>query len=194
MAHDQQVADVRAGDEQDDRCRREEAFNPRPEFQLGLLRERPDHCANRRRRISGTRPVSEQIEFGLHVGPTRAGREAAGDVHFADIIVEPKPQPDIDASRREPEAGGHHADDFVRFRVHIDTPPHDCGIACEPLAPDAIADDRNVAPIVRCEWTAEQRLPAHELEVVRGDAQYPDTRTVRASHDAALIGKRGERR
>ncbi len=77
------------------------------------------------------------------------------------------------ALQHVPEAARHDADDRHRIIVEPDRLPDDPGIPAEPLTPEVIRDDRDVADspdvVFPSEVPAQRGLHAEQAEVVVGD-------------------------
>ena len=194
-AREQQVRDVRAGEEQHEGDRGKEGPERRPGFGDAALEKRDDHrpLAAVGPRVLRLEPRHDRVELGPRRRERGARRQAREDAQALVIAAleptglgaVPAERPvEIDRLREESERLGQDAHDDVRDAVEPDRSPHDRGIGPEAASPERggeQGDGSGPGPIVGFgERAAERRLDAQNREERR--------RHLAAAQDRRLSG------
>ena len=178
-AREQQVRDVRAGDEQHEGHRAEQQVQRRPGAAGDLLPQRHDRrafvCVAQR--IGGREPRGDRP----HLAPGLCQRDAWRQPGDHAVIVGRSRgrlgdrgggEPDV-GPRREAEAGRHHAHDRIRLPEHRDRAAQSLAPAVEPAQPEVVGDDgggRPLGPLLpRAEQPPEPRRDAEHVEELPRD-------------------------
>ena len=189
---EQQVGDVRAGDQEDEADRARQDRERRPHRTRELVAEGNDRHRSGRivGGVLGSEPAADSIEVFAGLGEGDALFQAsdrlqvlaaAAGVRRGRVVAERRPDLGrLVEVRREQrlEGGRHHADDLEVLLVHPDLPADDGGVGAEAPPPERVAQDElapRVRPVVRrLEAPAERRADAEQVEVVRADPHARD--------------------
>ena len=180
-AGEEEVADVGAGDEQDEAdCRQQhQERGAHPSHHLFLERDHGAAPARVFLRVLLLQPPRDDLDLALGPGKIRPwsqpgdGLQVVVLAHGAIGVGEPQGNPDL-AGRREPrghaETFGHDPDDRVRLAIQLQGPAEDVRRGAHLRVPEPVADDhharsRNV--LVRAEQPPLRRLRAQDLEEAR---------------------------
>ena len=145
-ACEQQVGDVRAGDQQHEADRAQQRQEDRPDRPaVEALVERHQ---SRRRCSCWSRDTSLQLSrdgqhLGIGLGPRDARCQPAEHIVSPvahDVACHRQERPPQVGVGREPHAFRHHADDRVGDLVDLERAADDAGVAAVAVLPDAVAD------------------------------------------------------
>ena len=191
----QQIGDVRAGDQKHERDGAHEREQHEPERSAAVaLVERHDRGANV---LVGVGIVAreggcDRLEFRAGLRDRHTGREAAEHLQISHIAFhlgqvrqqrERHPQVGVDG---ELEPLRHHSDHRREHFVHFDRAPDNRWIAPVPSLPDAVPEDhhrlRSRAIVVCREITSEKRPLTDQIERICGHVRA----AVSLRHSAAV--------
>ena len=202
-AREQQVGDVRAGNQQEHADGAEERDERGPHVLDDILLQCDGANPHPRRfvdRVLRTQLRGDRFEVGLRLRQCHARLHPAEDREEREVarrlvrVVELQRLPDLRVGHeegfgRQPQAsrGRQHADDCLITAVEPDATADDRRIAAVPRHPEPMTEDHDVRPAHRFffggEVTAVKRIDAHGLEEVGGD------RRDIHSFDVAAVGE-----
>ncbi len=184
-ASQQEVGDVRTGEQQHDRDRDDNDERRRPR-QLVVHRAHLDQLrAERAVRLGmlGREPAHDGVDVGLgfrvrdslaETRDDRGVRRSAIGEHRRRLHLERRPQVPFEVENRVFEGSRHDADDRVRPAIELHHASHRRGIAAEPPLPQAVPDHDDLAAAgPSFFWkrpTAEHRRDAEHRKRVGGHA------------------------
>ena len=178
-AGEQQVRDVRTGDQQHQRHR----AHHHEHDQLRLIRQHPvadradQHGPVAVHRIRRRQAPGDAVDVRRHLVDRDAGLQAREQLHAAVVArgllaVFGERHPETLLFRKG-KFRRHHADDRVRAAVDADRAPHHAGIAVVARIPDLVAEHHHGLGartiVLRTEVAAEDRRLSDQLEEVPGD-------------------------
>ena len=142
-AHEQQVGDIGAGDQQNEQDRREQDSQQRPDPSDGVLVQ-----GHHSRAISG---IHDWIFRGCNGGDaghlllctaeTDARAQARNNVEIAATVLSPHQSEHVDPPVRKGEIRWHDADDLVVCAADRDSPADDARLSTKAALPETVTQD-----------------------------------------------------
>ena len=215
-AHERQVGDVRAGDDED----KGRGAHQEPEGELGLLPEdflewrECDRVARRRivgLGMVGVHPLGDGGDFGARLLDRRTGGEAGdhlrhamratGDHHRAHVVLAVHHVHDGVDAGREVRGRLQHAHDLDGLAADPHRLADDRAVAAKAFLPVLVREHHHGggagAIVTRAKGAAEHGGQAHDREVIPGDEADVDAHRVlfaqQAHRDRRVFGDAGER-